>query len=72
MVSVLLDEANNVIIYSEPTKNLKDVSCDSIGILEIHKEEFTEIFSLDEGIDIRLNCKDGIGVGYMPVAPSMG
>ncbi|MGN1083695.1 MAG: hypothetical protein ACI4QX_01710 [Lachnospiraceae bacterium] len=72
VVGVLLDEENNVISSSEPAENGTDFSCETIDILENHKEEFSEILRSDEDTAIRLNCKDGIGVGYLSVVPSTG
>ena len=72
VVGLLLDESNNVITSSEPMENRTDLSCDNIGILDNHKDEFSEIFSMDKDTAIQLNCTDGIGVGYLSIIPSTG
>lgn len=72
VVSVLLDEENHIISASEPNGSRSDFSCETISILENHKEEFSEILSSDEDTEIKLNCKDGMGIGYMSVIPATG
>lgn len=72
VIGILLDEDNNVVTSTEPAENKTDVVCEGIGILENHKEEFSEILSLNEDTVIQLHCKNGLGVGYMSVMPSTG
>lgn len=72
VVGVLLDEDNHVITSSEAPEDRTDYSCESVDILENHKEEFSEILGMERDTVIQLNCKDGIGVGYMSVVPSTG
>ena len=72
VVGLLLDGSNNVITSSEPIDNRTDLSCENIGVLDNHKDEFSEIFRLEKDTVIQLNCTDGVGVGYLSIIPSTG
>ncbi len=71
-VGVIFDEDNNVISCSESNADETDLSCENIGLLANHKEEFSELLGLEQDTVIRLKCKDGMGIGYLSIIPTTG
>ncbi len=71
-VGVLLDGTGKVITSSDTLNSVTDFSLESYEIPTEHIITISQLISSDKDTVIRLQSKDGAGIGYMSVIPSVG